>query len=1608
MKKKSTFTFLLLLVHLCFSYAQQIVTDSSLQPQQLIDNLTSGSCTSATNAFSSINGSINNIPSYGFFSRGTSEFPLENGIVLSTGNVNSSGNTLIAESLSDGDLEWNTDPDIETILGLDQTLNATSLEFDFTSVNTTINFKYVFASDEYQQQYPCNFQDVFAILIKEAGSTDPYVNIALVPESLNLISTSSIHPEIPNGCNAESENFFEGYNINTTNFDGHTVALNAITNVSPGIIYHVKFVIADHIDQRFDSAVFIEAESFGASVDLGPDITACGSSIVLDGSVDNNSASYKWFKDNIEIIGETSPTLPVIEYGEYEIEVTIPLPNGSCTMTDSVIVDVIPFQQAAPISDILVCDEIPYDGIGLFDLTTKNDEIMQNLPSSNFLISYHLSQDDALDGLNPIISDYENNGSSEPIYVRIESIDESCLQVGTFNVEVGEQPNYNTIPPIILCSDLVIDGVGYVELNYYAFEIANYEFNRTVTFHITETDAYSGLNSITYATDVPFGSTYAYARITNDFTGCFSVIPITLLIQDELDYTQNLFIDLCLPATEQSAVFDLQPIKDEVIAQFPNASVLFYTSYQNAMDGTLPIFGTFYQNEVPYYQTIYMGVRELNQPCSTILELELHTNLAYNVVRERSNINRCDDSSNDNILDFDLIEVSNELKGEYELDLTFYNSAEDRNNGINPINLNIPYTVTSSPHTIYTNASNNGCESSVDVSLNINPLPDVQPQVIEYCGNPNIEEGYTTIQLSPLINTISETYENATINLFATEDDALIGENTIQNSFDAIGDTPILYVRITDNRTQCYDITTLQVDITDGIAIATPEPIIICDDDNDNSATVNLESVLPQLSNDLSSVSIQFFDSNDNAVRDRNPITNPDNYTTENIEIFIRIDAEDLDCFVIVSFNVLIYINPQLNIVSDYINCEIEPSGNSDFFLLNKDEEIINGQIGMEVFYFRNENDAINKENPIDKTQAYTISSNPETLYVRLENERESSCYKVAPFLIAVQQAPIFIEPTDIFKCNYNGNGLNTVDFNEKIIEITDGALQDLNVSFHLTPLNANLGANSLPLEFTTTENPQLIYTRIENNDTSCYEVSTFNINTLALPEVSYGHSLVSCGNNYQLELLWDLTEIELLVLEGRQYGLEFTYFESEEDVVTNTNQIPNPENYTNTIDSQTLYVKVRNISTDCFSSVPFSLIINTPPIINPIENINICVTIDRSINLLDFNEVLLEDTYNTLISYHTNEAEAEANINAISGDYMYTNSIESLYVRAEYSTTHCYAIHPFQLIVNPLPTANQPSNLVGCDDDFDSFLQFDLSQQNAAILNGQNPDEFSVSYFNSEFNAIENEAELNTNYSAYNDEIIYVRIENNTTGCFDITQFSIIVNPIPTVSIENQVVCLNDLPLVVSAETNNALDTYLWSTNASSPEIEIFETGNYSVTITNQYGCAYTSIFNVTESESATIDVIETIDFSDPNNIIVTVDGIGDYQYQLNNGNIQASNVFENVPIGYNTITIIDQNGCSQITREVLVIDAPKHMTPNSDGEFDTWHIAGVETLPGTVIYIFDRFGKLLKELNHNSLGWDGTYNGNKMPTGDYWYVAKVIQNGMYFEVKGHFTLRR
>lgn len=177
---------------------------------------------------------------------------------------------------------------------------------------------------------------------------------------------------------------------------------------------------------------------------------------------------------------------------------------------------------------------------------------------------------------------------------------------------------------------------------------------------------------------------------------------------------------------------------------------------------------------------------------------------------------------------------------------------------------------------------------------------------------------------------------------------------------------------------------------------------------------------------------------------------------------------------------------------------------------------------------------------------------------------------------------------------------------------------------------------------------------------------------------------------------------------------------------------------------------------------------------------------------------------------------------------------------------------------------------------------------------------------------------------------------------------------------------------------------------------------------------CATLLEFDVVSSEAATIDGLDIRDTALGLDITVNVSGIGDYEYAIDdiNGPYQDSNIFREVTPGTHTIYVRDKNGCGIVEetfeQDLTVEGFPKFFTPNGDNVNDFWQfIQPIEgqTINLVSIEIYDRYGKLLRQINQNSQGWDGTYNGRPLPSGGYWFRA-VDDDGDV--VQGNFTLKR
>ena len=1601
---------------LCFicsiTYAQQITVDNTVSPQNLIENTLIQGCVEVSNITSPSNGNSIGLGSFGYFERGASNFPFQNGIVLTTGNANSAGNGQNNAILNDGDSTWTTDNDLETALGIAGTINATSIEFDFISISNQIQFNYILASEEYFGNNPCEYADGFAFLIREAGTGNPYTNIALVPGTSTPVNTNTVHDDIVGFCDASNGQYFEGYNVGDTNYNGRTTVMSATATIQPNVQYQIKLVIADQTDENYDSAVFIEGNSFNASVDLGEDFSTCASNVLLDANIQNTSAVYSWFFNNALIPSANQTTFNAVQSGNYRVEIEIPFASGTCIIEDEINLVLSSTQSSDPIEDFNLCDDISNDGVETFDLTLKDSEVLASVPPSNYTFSYHYSSAEALSDDNPITSPIQNTTNPQTIHVRIKDTNNGCLAFSTINLNVYESPTIVNPTLLEVCDNDTADGSTAMDLNALKdAEITNGQTNLVVTYHSTAADA----ASISNALPMPYVNTNVneqlFVSVTNPDTGCNSTTTLDItVLESPVINTDDHYIDACDADHNGFADFDLTSVIADVIQGLTNVTITFHISEEDALSGANPIANdTNYGNTGIDEQILFIRVEDNITGCASTTPIEIHTNLLLTATNIR-NVTLCD-IDDDGTEEFDFANIAvgiiNDLP---DVTVVFYETEDDRNNQTNPINQALPYNSQSNPQTIYLELESPTCNEVAEIELILAPIVEFN-SVISLISCDDDQDGITTTDLSTFDDEVKNGAEGFSVTYFLTEDDANNNINALPNFYTNTTNPFTLFPRISFDETDCADVNSFQVEVLPAPATEKPEDIIICDADRDGFSTINLNNSIPNSILATPNRTVTFHNSLDDADLDENPV-NASNYGAQTETVYMRVENSTSGCHATEELSIIVNTLPYIGDLTNYINeynfCEDETDGIGEFIFETKDIEALDGQTGKEVSYYLNAIDADNKVNAIDKTSIYENITNPQQIHIRVDNISDESCYTTSSFIIEVGTNPEYNEPSDWFVCDdISNDGSEIFDLTTRVAEVSAGISDIESVTFYTSENDARNSTNAIPLQFSNTVNPQQIFVQIDNG-TICQSITSFVVNVIQVPDVTPAEPMVECDDDTDGSLVFDLTAAESNILDVRQEDIIIGYYENFNDSESNSNAIVDPENYTNTSNPQTVYLKVTNTVSNCYVTLPIDLIVNQPPVINDFVIYDVCSNESSSVDLTEINQVVTDNNFNVLFSYFSNEADAIANTNALDTNYTYITNNDTLFVRTEYSTTHCSEYYEFNLRVNPLPIANQPNDMVACDDDFDGILEFDLLQQNSSILGSQNPSLFTVTYHNSELQANENNSALETDYMAFDSEIIYARVENNSTGCYSTTLFTVFINPLPVIDIEDQIICIDNLPLLVSANTNNPTDQYLWSTGETSPEIEITEIGSYWVTVTTELGCENTRVFGVSESEAATIEVTEVVDFSDPNNITVTISGIGDYLYQLDDFEPQESNVFENVAMGYHTVTIIDLNGCADVTKEVLVVDIPKFFTPNNDGAFDTWHIVGIETLPGTTINIFNRYGKLIKQLNSSTPGWDGYYNGTKMPSSDYWFVADVKRGNISFEVKGHFTLRR
>ncbi len=526
-------------------HAQVISVNDQKTPQELInDILVKSACVSVTNTSGSGDAFTPGKNSFAYFNSNGSSFPFAEGVVLTTSTSENAVGPFI-KSNGGGSTDWKGDADLNQILGINS-INATSLEFDFIPLTDFISFNYIFASNEYQSFFPCQYSDGFAFLIKEAGTSDPYQNLAVLPNTTTPLSSTNVRPLIVPGtaangdpypgCPAENEKYFNGLNTGSSpvNYAGQTIVMNAQTKVVAGKKYHIKLVIADDKEQYYDSAVFLEAGSFTPKIDFGPDQTALnndpvcfGQSVTLDTKL-AATYNYKWYKDGLLINGANGPKYSPTESGTYSVECL--LTPSICKLTGEVKIEF-----AAEIlstnTSLIQCDDNT-DGINIFDLT-KVDNIVKNNVAEITNNGYYETLADAQNKTKPIATpaNYTNKANNQIVFARIEN-KYGCYKTVEVTLKISSAtiPNQN---PIATCdNDDKLDG-------FYQFDLATQVTPQVLTglpsglvpyYYSSQNDALTDTNRLPniYKNTTAFNQTI-YVRIING-PDCYGITSVPLVV----------------------------------------------------------------------------------------------------------------------------------------------------------------------------------------------------------------------------------------------------------------------------------------------------------------------------------------------------------------------------------------------------------------------------------------------------------------------------------------------------------------------------------------------------------------------------------------------------------------------------------------------------------------------------------------------------------------------------------------------------------------------------------------------------------------------------------------------------------------------------------------------------------------------------------------------------------------------------------------------------------------------------------------------------------------------------------------------------------------------
>ncbi len=698
-----------------------------------------------------------------------------------------------------------------------------------------------------------------------------------------------------------------------------------------------------------------------------------------------------------------------------------------------------------------------------------------------------------------------------------------------------------------------------------------------------------------------------------------------------------------------------------------------------------------------------------------------------------------------------------------------------------------------------------------------------------------------------------------------------------------------------------------------------------------------------------------------------------------NYQYRVKLDRDGNNCGIFSNAALLeINASPLANNPNIYQQCDDDSNDGQSFFNLTLDEikTEINPNFVAEnlIFtYFETEPEANNNTNPISAPEAYqdALGFTQEIVWVRVEDT--NGCHSVVPLTLEVNPSSTALtvyNPQPIFQCDDGTNtrdGISTFDLTTIRNDIETNIFNTVTVTAHFyeSIIDAELETNEIidiaNHENSNSPNIQTIWVRVKSNlGNNCLGVKELTdiLNVEALPianPITFNRACDIDTTDSVLNFPFDTAQLESEILNGQNpTDVTITYFTETGNPLfyENGNQVVSPINPSFLTENQNIIVRVTNNNTQ------------------------------------DLDGPCYDET---LINFTIDEQP---------------------------------------VIANTIPQQIECDGSAGDVDD-DGIFPFPTTTFTTSILGSQTGMEIVYNYIDENGNNVSSNTLPNPLNSG--NQTITVEVFNTiNSSCSVTTNIDFIVNPLPEFTLDEEVlICgLPFEPVDIIPVLQNSGETfnYEWSYEDGSivgntlilTRDNITQPGNYTLTLTNPITLcsrALTVDVKAAEPPFISIDNIEIKDFMENNSVtILNPSSLGNSTYKFSlvnsNGDIvfpyQENTVFNNVLPGFYTLLLQDvEEVCNEVAIPISVIGYMKFFTPNNDSFNDNWKILGIneDIQPNSRVLIFDRYGKLLKQIDNLQNGWDGTSRGELMPTDDYWFQVS-LEDGRQFS--GHFTLKR